>query len=166
MNPFARMGLWFSCSLVSNSLGLYGLLCSRLPCPSPSLRACSNSGPLSQCCHPTNSSSFIPFSSCLQSFPASRSFSMSWLFASKDWSFSFCISPSNEHSGLTGLISLVSKGLSRVFSSTTNRKHKFFSTQPSLPEKAMATHSSTLAWKIPWMEEPGRLQSMGSLSQT
>ena len=130
MNPFARMGLWFSCSLVSNSLGLYGLLCSRLPCPSPSPRACSNSCPLSQCCHPTNSSSFIPFSSCLQSFPASRSFSMSWLFASKDWSFSFCISPSSEHSGLTGLISLVSKGLSRVFSSTTVGNHQFFSAQP------------------------------------
>ena len=68
--------------------------------------------------------------------------------------------------GLTGLISLVSKGLSRVFSSTTIWKHQFFSTQPSLPEKAMATHFSTLAWKIPWTEDPGRLQSMRLLSQT
>ena len=64
--------------------------------------------------------------------------------------------------GLTGLISLQSKGLSRVFSKTTVQKDQFFSSQLSLSEKAMATHSSTLAWKIPWMEEPGRLQSMGS----
>ena len=71
--------------------------------------------------------------------------------------------------GLTGLISLQSKGLSRVYSSTTIWKHQFVGTQSSWSfrwedplEKEMATHSSTLAWKIPWTEEPGRLQSMGS----
>ena len=64
---------------------------------------------------------------------------------------------------LTGLISLLSSGLSRVFSSTTVWKYQYFCTLPSLLEKAMAPHSSTSAWKIPWTEEPGRLQSMGSL---
>ena len=100
--------------------------------------ACSNSYPLSQWCHPTTSSSVIPFSSCLQSFPASGSFPMSqhirW---PKYWSFGFSISPSSEYSvlislGLTGLISLQSKGLSRVFSNTTVQKHQFFGAQPSL----------------------------------
>ena len=86
----------------------------------------------------------------------------------KYWSFSFMISPFNEHRRLISfrmdwLISLQSKGLSRVFSNTTVQKHQFFSAQLSLSEKAMATHSSTLAWKIPWMEEPGRLQSLGWL---
>ena len=91
-------------------------------------------------CHPTISSSVVPFSSCLQSFPASGSFPMSQLFASggqKYWSFSFSISPSNEYLdwfplGWTGWISLQSKGLSRVFSNTTVQKHQFFSTQLSL----------------------------------
>ena len=86
------------------------------------------------------SSSVVPCSSCLQSFPASGSFPMSQFFTSGAeyyWSFSFSISPSKEYSGqislvLTGLISLQSKGLSRVFSSTTVRKHQFFSAQPSL----------------------------------
>ena len=108
-----------------------GLQHARLPCPSPSPRACSNSGPLSQWCHPTISSSVIPFSSCLQSFPESESFLMSSALPirwPKYWSFSFSISPSNACSGLnsliywfpglTGLISLQSKGLSRVFSNT------------------------------------------------
>ena len=74
----------------------------RLPCPSPSPRACSNSCPLSQWCHITISSSVVPFSSCLQSFLASGSFPMNQFFASwsKYWSFSFSISPSNEYSGL------------------------------------------------------------------
>ena len=83
----------------------------------------------------------------------------------KYWSFSFNISPSNEYSRLSSFridwFDLQSKGLSRV-SNTTIQKCWFFSTQPSL-EKAVAPHSSTLAWKIPWTEEPGRLQSMGSL---
>ena len=75
---------------------------ARLPCPSPAPTACSNSCPLSWWCHPTISSSALPFSSCLQSFPESGSFEMSHFFASgsQNWSFSFRISPSNEYSGL------------------------------------------------------------------
>ena len=77
--------LWvcmFNHSVVSDSLHPHGLQHARLPCPLPSPRACSNSYPLSQWCHPTIPFSVIPFSSCLQSFPASGSFPMSWLFAS------------------------------------------------------------------------------------
>ena len=86
---------------MSSSLWPHGLQHSRLPCPSPSPRVCSNSCPLSWWCHPTISSSVAPFSSCLQSFPASGFFPMSRLFTigwSKYWSFS--ISPSKEYSGL------------------------------------------------------------------
>ena len=72
----------FSCSVVSDSLLPHGLLHTRPPCPSPALRACSNSCPLSWWCHPTISSSVVPFSSCLQSFPASGSFLMSQFFSS------------------------------------------------------------------------------------
>ena len=81
---------------------LHGLQHTRPPCPSPTPRVYPNPCPLSQCCHPTISSFVIPFS-CLQSFPASRSFQMSQLFASggqKYWSFIFSINPSSEHSGL------------------------------------------------------------------
>ena len=102
--------------------------------------ACSNSHPLSWWCHPTISSSVIPFSSCLQSFPASGSFLMSWLFASGGQSIgasaSASVFPMNIQDlfplGLTCLISLQSKGLSRVFSDTTAQKHQFFGTQPFL----------------------------------
>ena len=93
----------FSCSVVTNSLQPHGLQHTRLPCPSPTPRVCSNSIPLSQWCHPTISSSVVPFSSSLQSFPASGSFPISQFFASggqKYWSFSFSISLSNEYSGL------------------------------------------------------------------
>ena len=72
----------------------------RPPCPSPTPGACSNSCPLARWCHPTIPSSVVPFSSCLQSFPASRSFPMSQFFASGGQSWSFGISPSNEYSGL------------------------------------------------------------------
>ena len=89
---------------MSNSLRSYGLQHTRLPCPSPSSRVCSNSCPLSRRCHPTISSSVVPFSSCLQSFPASGSFPMSQLFTSGGqrmyWSLNFSISSSNEYSGL------------------------------------------------------------------
>ena len=91
----------FSRSVVSNSLQPHGLQHARLPCPSSPLRACSNSCPLNQWCHPTISSSVIPFSSCLQSFPASGTFPMSRLRWLKYWSFS--TSPSNEYSGLISL---------------------------------------------------------------
>ena len=94
--------LLFSCSLVSDYLLSRGLQHARLPCPSPSAVACSNSCPSIQWCHPTILSSVIPFSSCLQSFPASGFSNQSprcirW---PKHWSFSFSISPSNEYSGL------------------------------------------------------------------
>ena len=100
--------------------------------------ACSNSHPLSWWCHPTISFSVIPFSSCLQYFPASGSFLMSWLFASGGQSIgasaSASVFPMNIQDlfplGLTCLISLQSKGLSRVFSDTTAQKHQFFGAQP------------------------------------
>ena len=93
----------FSCSVVSNSLPHFGPQHARPPCPSPTPRVYSNSFPLSRWCHPTTSSSVIPFSSCPQSLPASGSFQTSQLFTSggqKYWSLSFNISPSNEYSGL------------------------------------------------------------------
>ena len=130
--------LLFSCSVMSDSLWTHELQHAWLPCPSPSSRACSNSCPLSRWCHPTISSSVVPFSSCPQSFPASRSFLMSWLFASGGQSIgaSTSVPLMNIQDwfplGLTGLISLQSKGLSRVFSNTTAQKRQFFSIQPSL----------------------------------
>ena len=93
----------FSCSVISDSLKPHGLQHARLPCPSPTPRACSNSCPSSWGCHPTISSSVVPFSSYLQSFPESGSFPVSQFFTSgghKYWSFSFSISRSNEHPGL------------------------------------------------------------------
>ena len=103
-------------------------------------RACSNSCPSSWWCHLTISSSVVPFSSCLQSFPASGSFLINQFFAwggqSIGASVSASVLPVNIQDwfplGLIGLISLKSKGLSRVFSNTTVQKHQFFSAQPSL----------------------------------
>ena len=116
----------FSHSVMSDSFRPHGLQHARSPCPSPTSRVHSNSCPLSWQCHPTISSSVIPFSSCPQSFPASGSFQMSQLFASssQSWSFSFnIVLPMNTQDssplGWTGWISLQSKGLSRVFSNTT-----------------------------------------------
>ena len=123
---------------MSDSLWPQGLQHARLPCPSPFPGTCSNSCPLSWWCHPTISSSVVPFSSCLQSFAASGSFPMSWLFTSGGQSIraSASVLPMNIQRwfpvGWTGLISLQSKGLSRVFSSTTVRRHQFFSAQPFL----------------------------------
>ena len=89
---------------MSDSLRPHGLQNARPPCPSPTPRVHPNSCPLRQWWHPAISSSVVPLSSCLQSFPASGSFQTSQLFTSggqKYWSFSFTISPYNEHSGLT-----------------------------------------------------------------
>ena len=130
----------FGHSVVSNSLGPHGLQHTRLPCPSPTPRVCWNSHPSSRWCHPTILLLVFPFSSCLQYFPASGSFLMSCLFISGSQSIgvsaSASVLPMNIQGwfplGLTGLISLLSKCLSRVFSSTTIRKHQFFGTQPSL----------------------------------
>ena len=127
----------FCRSVVSNSLWPHGLLHARPPCPQLTPRVYSNSCPLSQWCHPTISSSVVPFSSCLQSFPASGSFQMRQFFESGDQSTgasaSTSVLPMNIQDwlplGLTGLISLMSKGLSRVFSNTTVQRHQFFGTQ-------------------------------------
>ena len=129
-----------SCWVVFNSLRPHELQHIRVPYPSPSSRACSNSCSLSQGCYPTISSSVIRCSSCLQSFPASGSFLMSQLFASGIQSIgattSASVLPISIQDwfllGLTGLISLQSKRLSRVFSNTTIQKYQFFGTQPSL----------------------------------
>ena len=157
---------------MSDSLRPQGLQHARLLCPSPTPRACSNSCPSIKSvmssnhlilCHPLF---LLP-----SIFPSIRVFfneSVLCIRGPKYWSFSFNSSPSNEYSGLISFrmvcwISLLSKGLSRVFSNTIVQMHQFFGAQLSLWSKAMAPHSSTPAWKIPWTEEPGRLQSMGSL---
>ena len=128
----------FSCSLVSDSLQPHGMQHTRLPCPSRTPGVHSNSCPSSWWCHPTISSSVVPFSFYLQSFPASGSFLMSWLVTSGGQSIGASVSVLIMNIqdwfllGLTGLISLLSKGLSRVFSNTTIQKHQFFGSQPSL----------------------------------
>ena len=129
----------FSCSVVSDSLWPHGLQHARLPCPSPTPGAYSKSCPSSRWCHPTSSSSVVPFSSCLQSFPASGSVPMSQIFASGGQSNGVSASASvllmnieeRSPSEWTGWISLQSKGLSRVFSNTTVQKHQLFSAQLS-----------------------------------
>ena len=129
----------FSHSVVSDSLWSYELQHARSPCPSPTPGVYPNSCPLSQWCHPTISSSVIPFSYHLQSFLASGYFQMSQLFASggqSNWvSASTSVLPMNTQDwsplGWTGWISVQSKGLSRVFSNTTVQKHQFFSAQLS-----------------------------------
>ena len=120
---------------MSNSLRPHELQHARPPCPSPTPGSYSNPCPLSWWCHPTISFSVIPFSSCLQHFPTSSSFPMSQLFASGGRSIgaSASVLLMNIQDwfplGLTGLIPLQSKGLSRVFS--TAQKHQFFGSQPS-----------------------------------
>ena len=126
------LSVQLSCSVMSDSLRPHGLQHARPPCPSPTPRAYSNSCPLSWWCHPTISSSVVPFSSCPQSFPASGSFQMSQLFTlggqSIGVSASASVLPMNTQDwsplGWTGWISLQSKGLSRV--NTTVQKHQFF----------------------------------------
>ena len=130
----------FSCSAISDSLWPYGLQHTRLLCPSPSPGVHSNSCPLSWWCHPTISSSVIPFSSYPQSFPASGSFLISQFFTSSGQSTGVSASTSvllmNTQDwsplGWTGWISLQSKWLSRVFSNTIAQKHQFFGAQLSL----------------------------------
>ena len=128
----------FSRSVVSNSLRPHGLQHTRPPCPSPTPKAYSNSCPLSRWCLPTISSSVVPFSSRLQSFPASGSFPMSQFFTSGGQSIgvstSASVLPMNIQDwfplGLTGLISLLSKGLRGVFFKV--QRHQFFGAQPFL----------------------------------
>ena len=134
-----RITLQFSCSVVSDSLWPHELQHTRPPCPSPTPGVHPNSCPLSQWCHPTISSSVVPFSSCPQSFPASGSLPMSQLFTSGGQSIGVSASASvvavNTRDwsplGWTGWISLQSKGLSRVFSNTTVQKHQFIGAQLS-----------------------------------
>ena len=162
----------FSRSVVSNPLRPHLLQHTRLPCPSPAPRVYSNSCPLSRYCHPTISSSVVPFSSHLQSFPASGSFLMSQFFTSGGQSVgvsaSASVLPMSIQGwfplGLTGLISLLSKGLSRVFS--TVQKHQFFSAQPSLWSNSHIHRVSYNSAQF-WCCRPGgsiRFHSTGSTS--
>ena len=149
---------------MSDSLWPHGLQHARLPCPSPAPRACSNSCPLSWWCHPTISSSLVPFS-CLQSFPASASFPVNQFFASGGQSTgvsaSTSVLPMNTQdwfpSGWTGWISLQSKGCSRVISNTTVQKHQFFSAQLSLWSKNISQQKlCSMAAGGGWYEEKER----------
>ena len=130
---FLLSSVQFSRSVMSNSLRPHEPQLARPPCLSPTPGVHPNPCPSSPWCHPTISSSVIPFSSCLQSFPASGSFQMSQLFTSGGQrigvssSTSFLPMNTQDWSPLewTGWISLQSKGLSRVFSNTTVQKHQF-----------------------------------------
>ena len=131
---------------------------ARPPCPSPTPGVDPNPCPLSQWCHPAISSSVVPFSSCLNphSIRVFSNESTLWMRRTKDWSFSFSISPSNEHPGLISLrtdcwISLQSKGLSRVFSNTTVQRHQFFDTQLSSQSNSHI-HTWPLEKPQPWLE--------------
>ena len=134
---------------MSDSLQPRGLQHARPPCPSPSPGVYLNPCPLCWWCHPTNSSSLVPFS-YLQSFPASWSFPMSQLFASGGQSIgvsaSASVLPINIQDwfpiGWTDWISLQSKRLSRVFSNTTVQKHQFFSAHLSLWSNSMTTEKT------------------------
>ena len=147
---------------MSNSLRPHGLQHSRLPCPSTTPGACSNSCPLSRWCHPTISFSVILFSSCLQSCPASGSFPISQVSASGGQSIgvsaSTSVLPMNIQDwftlGLTGWISLQPKRLSRVFSSYTVQKHQFFGAQLSLWSNS---HIHTWLLEKPWLWLDGPL---------
>ena len=131
---------------MSNSLCPHALQHARLPCPSPSPGVCSRSK--LGCCHPTISPSVVPFSSCFQSFPASGFFPVSQFFESDGQSVGISASasvlPMNIQDcfplGLTGLISLQSKGLSRVFSNTAVQKHQFFDSQLFLWSSSRRKH--------------------------
>ena len=139
-SSFTRPSVQFSRSVVSDSFRPHGLQHAMPPCPSPTLGVYSNSCPRRRWCHPTLSSSVVPFSSSLQSFPASGSFPLSQFFATGGQSIgvlaSALVLPIIIQDwfpvGLTGWISLQSKGLSRVFSNTTVQKHQLFGTQLSL----------------------------------
>ena len=137
---------------------------ARPPCSSPTPRVHSNSCPSSQWCQPAISSSIVPFSSCLQSLPASESFPMSQLFAlggqSIGVSASASVLPMNTQDwsplGWTGWISLQSKGLSRVFSNTTVQKHQFFGS--TMPRKILWDLSS---WDLVGSQFPSQGLNLG-----
>ena len=151
----------FSRSVMSDSLRPHGLQHARLLCPSPTTRPYLNPCPLSQWYHPTIASSVVPFSSRLQSFPVSGYFQMSQFFTSGGQSIgasaSALVLSMNIQDwfilGWTGLISLQSKGLSRVFPKTTVQKHQSFGTQPSLWS---GSHNPTWPLRRPytWLYRP------------
>ena len=151
----------FSRSVMSDSLWPYELQHARPPCPSPTPGVHPDSRPSSQWCHPTISSSVIPFSFCPQSLPASGSFPMSqhftWGGQSIGVSASASILPMNTQDwsplGWTGWISLQSKGLSRVFSNTTVQKHQFSGAQLSSQSNSY-THTWPLEKPSPWLDGP------------
>ena len=151
----------FSLSVVSDSLRPHESQHARPPCPPPTPRVHSDSRPSSQWCHPAISSSVIPFSSCPQSLPASESFPMSQLFAWGSQSpgvsalASFLPKKSQgwSPSEWTGWISLQSRGLSRVFSSTTVQKHQFFCAQLSSQSNSHI-HTWPLGKPWPWLDGP------------
>ena len=136
---------------MSDCLRPHELEHARPPCPSPTPRAYSNSCPFNWWCHPTISSSVVPFSSCLQSFPAPESFHMTQFFPSGGQSTgvsaSASVLPMNIQDwfplGWTGWISLQSKGFSKLFSSTIVQKHQFFGAQLSLRVQLSYPHVTT-----------------------
>ena len=144
---------------MSDSLRPHELQHARPPCPSPTPGVHSDSRPSSQWCHPAISSSVVPFSPCLQSLPASGSFPMSQLFTwggqSTGVSASASVLPMKTQDwyplGWTGWISLQSRGLSRVFSSTTVQKHQFFGTQLSSQSNSHI-HTRPLEKPQPWLD--------------
>ena len=146
---------------MSDSLRPHGLQHARFSCPLSTPGAYSNSCPSSQWCHPTISSTVFPFSFCLQSFPASGSFPVSQFFISGGQSVgtsaTASILPMNIQDwfplGWTGWISLLSKGLSRIFSNTTVQKHLFFSTQLSSQSNSHI-HTWPLEKPYPWLNWP------------
>ena len=170
---------------MSNSLQPHESQHARLPCPSPTLGVYPNSCPLIQWCHPAISSSVVPFSSCPQSLPASGSFPISQLFPwggqsigvsdstsvlpmnTQDWSPLGCmwILYQLSHQGSP---SAKKAECQRIDAQRLRHLPAMWETQvQSLGwedplEKEMATHSSILTWRIPWMKQPGRLQSTGS----
>jgi len=149
------------CSVTQWCQTLWDPQYTRLPCPSQTPRICLNSCPLSQWCHPTISSSVIPFFSCLQSFPASGSFSMSQFFTSGGQKIgaSASVLPMSIR---IDLLSLQSKGLSRAFSNTIVYKHKLFSTQSSLKWSNCHIHQfSSVAQSCPTLCDPMNCSTPG-----
>ena len=152
-----------SCSFVSNSLQPRELQHAKPPCPSPTPGVYPNSCPSSQWCHPTTSSSVVPFSSCFQSVPESGSFQMIQFFASGGQTIGVSasnISPFNEHWGLISFrkdsdlwTSLVAQMVNCLCAMQETRFRALDWEDPL--EKEMAIHSSTIAWKIISLQSKG-----------
>ena len=145
----------FSRSVVSDSLRPHGLQQARFPCPSPTPGAYSSSCPSCWWCHPTILSSLVPFTSYLQSFPESGSFPMSWLFTSDGQSIAASVSASVLPMYIqdwfplepTGLISLMSKGLSRIFYNITVQKGSILQWSASFIVQLQLSHPYIITGK-------------------